>query len=563
MVLKTIKNGNTVLEQFCESFDYETDLLVAGLGTAGANCLYTAIKNGINCIGVEKQSIIGGTGTAGCVQDYYYGQIAGIVTEINKQADNSCESTFCKSYAHPTEVSINASAKSFAFENASDKNYSILLDCVITGVITDNNKIIGVRAFYNNCFINIKAKFIADNTNGNVCFLAGCDSLSGRESDNLTMRVSKTVNYYENGKTHGEWCSLGYIDRLDEFTLSQKMLENEIKPPLLLEKYTDKKRAVFEGTLLGKREVKRVLTDYVITFDDLINFKNYDKPIFYGFASFDNVNDELENETENLVNWIEICYMRHYGLSFSVPLESLLPKGLDNILVIGKALGTTHDTSSLIRMKAEMEKCGEAAAYTVKLALDYDCDLREIDYSKLKKLLIKSGCLTPLEDGFFSLRKSENGEREKVIFPKSTQEIKLGLSSETPQFALFEILRTNGENIKEQLYEWIESDNKALKNNSAIALGLIKDKKAIAPLKEIINATPTVHNRFNGEHYFSWLQNDMWSDFIKAVILLGRFKDKALLNDLEVLKQKEYSEILKRLRVYQYIEKAIEQIKER
>ena len=55
----------------------------------------------------------------------------------------------------------------------------------------------------------------------------------------------------------------------------------------------------------------------------------------------------------------------------------------------------------------------------------------------------------------------------------------------------------------------------------------------------------------------------MWSDFIKAVILLGRFKDKALLNDLEVLKQKEYSEILKRLRVYQYIEKAIEQIKER
>ena len=84
MVLKTIKNGNIITEKFSGKFDFETDLLVAGLGTAGAVCFYNAVKAGIKCIGIEKQSILGGTATAACVQDYYYGQLTGSLEKINK-----------------------------------------------------------------------------------------------------------------------------------------------------------------------------------------------------------------------------------------------------------------------------------------------------------------------------------------------------------------------------------------------------------------------------------------------------------------------------------------------
>lgn len=560
MKLNTFRNGKIVSEKFSEKFDFETDLLVAGLGTAGAVCYYTAVKQGLNCLGVEKQSILGGTGTAACVQDYYYGQLSGILGDVNKSADTLTDELFSKPKIHPTETANLLSAKTVALENKKNEASKILTDCVITGVFLDGNTVCGVQAFYNKRLINIKAKIIADNSNGLVCRLAECETLSGRNSDKKTMRASKTIAYLQNGKVNGEWNSLGYLDGLDEFKLSEKYLENEAKPPILLEKYSDERRPVFEGTMIGRREITRVRTDYVIDFDDLINFKKYDKPIFYGFASFDNVNDELEKETENLQDWILICYMRHMGLTFSVPLESILPKGFENIMVIGKALGTTHDAASLVRMKAEMEKCGEAAAYIAQLCINGNCKTREIDYDKLKELLISSGCLKLEKYGFYELRKGENGEREEIHIPQTADEIKTGLSSEKPQFALFSVLRSGGEDIKDRLYSWLKSDNKTLRNNSAIALGLIKDKKCLPILRKIINEEPEIHNVFNGEHYFGWLENDLWFDFIKAVVLIGRFKDSESLETLKDLKQKDFNNTLKYSRVYQYIDEAISMI---
>lgn len=561
MILNTLKNRKIVSEQFSGKFDYETDLLVAGLGTAGAVCYYTAVKHGIKCLGIEKTSFFGGTGTAACVQDYYYGQLSGELNNINKIADEVGEKCFVAAKRHPTEYSNLSSSKSYAFEMQNQNSKNILFNCTVTGVLVEGDTVCGVRAFYDGKFININAKLVADNTNGFVSKLAGCEMIGGRNSDNNTMRASKTISFLKGDKVSGEWCSLGYIDNLNEYKLSEKYLSFEVKPPLLLEKYSDENRPVFEGTIVGKRETERVKTEHIITFDELINFKTYEKPIFYGFSSFDNVNEELEKESENLVNWILVCYMRHMGLTFQVPFESILPKGKDGIMVIGKALGTTHDAAALVRMKAEMEKCGEAAASAAAIALSDNCKIAEIDYNKLKSMLIKSGCLKAEPFGIYELRKNKNGMRDKIELPKTPEEIKSGLLSEKPQFALFVIFKTKGEGLKEQLYAWLENENKILRNNSAIALGLIKDKKCLPVLREIISDEPEIHNVFNGKHYYGWLESDLWSDFIKAIILLGRFKDKASLQLLKNLKTKEFSGSLKWMRIYNFIDETIKEIK--
>lgn len=560
MVLNTLKEGQIVSENYSGKFDYETDLLIAGLGTAGAVCFYNAVKLGLKCIGVEKQSILGGTGTAACVQDYYYGQLSGSLLEINKKSDELTKRLFSEPNTHPTEYSNTLSAKTVVLESAGNNESSIALGCVITGVFLNNKTVCGVRAFYKNRFINIKAKIIADNTNGFVCMLAECKTVNNRKSDDKTMQASKTIAFLCDGKTKGEWSSLGFIDGLDEYALSEKYLKADTSAPILLDKYDNDKRPVFEGTLIGKRETKRIRTKYVITFDDLINFKEYEKPLFYGFASFDNVNVDLENENENLQNWIYLCYMRHMGLSFCVPLESIIPKNRDGILVIGKSLGTTHDAASLIRMKAEMEKCGEAAAYIAKLSIESDCTPYEINYNRLKDMLISSGCLNPIKYGFYELRKDKYGKHKEVNIPKTAVEIKAGLLSEKPQYALFSVLRSSGFGIREQLHIWLDSENKTLKYNSAIALGLIGDEKCLPVLREIISKEPLIHNVSNGKHYFGWLENDLWSDFIKAVILLGRFKDEKSLETLKQLKEKEFNGTMKWLRVYEYIDESIKLI---
>lgn len=560
MILNTLENGKIVSENFSGKFDFETDLLVAGLGTAGAVCFYNAVKNGVKCIGIEKQSILGGTGTAACVQDYYYGQLTGLLQEIDKKSDELTEKAFSPPKSQPSEYSNSLSAKTVALESVGNNDSYIALNCIITGVILDGKNVCGVRAFYQRHFINIKAKVIADNTNGFVCFLSECKTVNKRKSDDKTMRASKTITFLSEHKTNGEWCSLGYIDGIDEYELSKKYLEAESKPPLLLQKYEDNKRPVYEGTLIGKRETERIRTKYVITFDDLISFKEYEKPIFYGFASFDNVNDELEKENENLQNWILISYMRHIGLTFSVPLESIIPKNREGIMVIGKALGTTHDAASLIRMKAEMEKCGEAAAYIAQLCITDNCKPHEINYNKLKEMLVSSGCLKPMKYGFYELRKDKNGGHKEIDIPKTADEIKAGLLSEKPQYAIFSVLRSSGFGIREQLHIWLDSDNKTLKYNSAIALGLLGDEKCLPVLREIISKEPLIHNVSNGKHYFGWLENDTWSDFIKAVVLLGRFKDEKSLETLKQLKEKEFNGTMKWLRVYEYIDESIKLI---
>ena len=44
------------------------DIIVAGLGTAGAQSLITAAKMGFKVLGIEKLSYIGGTNTAGVTE---------------------------------------------------------------------------------------------------------------------------------------------------------------------------------------------------------------------------------------------------------------------------------------------------------------------------------------------------------------------------------------------------------------------------------------------------------------------------------------------------------------
>lgn len=553
MKLNRLCENKTVSFEFNKPFDFSTTLLVAGMGTAGALCFYTAKKNGLDVIGIEKSNFVGGTSVNACVQSYYYGDLSGELVNINNNAKTK---NISQAFSHKNEIAVSLNQKTVALEKWGE---GIMLESLLTGAVLDENRLIGVEVFYKNKFLYIKAKYFADNLDGLLSRLAGAEFFVGR-ADKNTMNCSKTISYLKDGKINGEWNALGFLDGLNDFEYSEKLLSNEIKPPILLEKYSENDRAVFEGTQIGKREGIRIKTDYVISFDDLVNFKTYEKPLFYGFSAFDNVNQDLENESDNLVDWIVITYMRHSGFTFCVPLESLLPKGTENLLVIGKSLGVTHSASSAIRMKAEMEKSGEAAANIVKIADEIGCGLRKIDYDILKQRLIKSGCLNPLEKGFFKLRKDENGNYKKINLPKNADELKQILSSKTPHYALLEI-KLDGEKFKNDLYEFLKSDNKILKENSAVALALLGDKKALPYLREIIKGEPEIVEIFNGAHYYGWLEKDIYSNFQKAIILLGRFKDKESQNRLEQIAKTNYSDEFFCLRLNQYAKSALKRIK--
>ena len=62
MVLSRIIDGNRVQTEVEPLFEKRFDIIVAGLGTAGAVSLITAAREGLHVLGVERLNCMWGTG---------------------------------------------------------------------------------------------------------------------------------------------------------------------------------------------------------------------------------------------------------------------------------------------------------------------------------------------------------------------------------------------------------------------------------------------------------------------------------------------------------------------
>src|SRR5690606_27159798 len=61
------------------------DVIVVGLGTAGAIAAIAAAEQGLKVLGLERLSAMGGTGTVGAVIGYYFGNKGGLFEEIDEE----------------------------------------------------------------------------------------------------------------------------------------------------------------------------------------------------------------------------------------------------------------------------------------------------------------------------------------------------------------------------------------------------------------------------------------------------------------------------------------------
>jgi len=95
------------------------------------------------------------------------------------------------------------------------------------------------------------------------------------------------------------------------------------------------------------------------------------------------------------------------------------------------------------------------------------------------------------------------------------------------------VLQLLGEKCIEKLIEFTESENQNLRYNSAIALGLLKDKRSIPILREIVK------NRCE-YHYLDCRRSNQMRSVI-GIYLLGKFGDKDIIFELaDILNIAEY-----------------------
>ena len=72
---------------------------------------------------------------------------------------------------------------------------------------------------------------------------------------------------------------------------------------------------------------------------------------------------------------------------FEIPYRSLVPEGLDNLLLAGRMLGTTQEAYSATRVMGTGIATGQAAGTAAALAIKKRTGARQVNISELKETL--------------------------------------------------------------------------------------------------------------------------------------------------------------------------------
>lgn len=115
---------------------------------------------------------------------------------------------------------------------------------------------------------------------------------------------------------------------------------------------------ISSAPLLGIRESRRILGEYYLTEEDVINGSRFPDGVCTSTFNCDIHSSD---------GFHQKCIQ---GKPFQIPYRSLLPKNTDNLLVVGKTISGSHFAMSSYRVTGNCcamgEKAGFAAAYAVK-----------------------------------------------------------------------------------------------------------------------------------------------------------------------------------------------------
>jgi hypothetical protein len=136
------------------------------------------------------------------------------------------------------------------------------------------------------------------------------------------------------------------------------------------------------GPYLGTRESRRIIGEYVLTLDDIVEGRRFDDAIALGGG---------------IVDFHRLDQSGHSELRFvkpnDIPYRTLLPQKVDNLLVAGRCHSVTQTGAAVTRMGVTAMLMGEAAGSAAALALNRGCAPRDVDVEQLRALLLKNGAI--------------------------------------------------------------------------------------------------------------------------------------------------------------------------
>jgi hypothetical protein len=135
------------------------------------------------------------------------------------------------------------------------------------------------------------------------------------------------------------------------------------------------------GAQVGIRETRHIIGDYTLTADDVLKGNSFEDGIACGTFAID-IHPPQGKEQ---------IFTGSGKVVYEIPYRTLLPQGVDNLLVAGRCISATHTAFGSIRVMATCMAMGQGAGTAAALIARNGQTSREINIQQLRKELIKQG----------------------------------------------------------------------------------------------------------------------------------------------------------------------------
>jgi flavin-dependent dehydrogenase len=418
---------------------HEVDVLVVGGGPAGVAAAVSAARQGAKVFLAEATACLGGLGTSGMVPAFMQ-----FTDGVNFLAGGIGEEILNKMWEYGgkiegSEYSIKVEALKRVYDDiVTEAGVDFTLHTQMVAVDAEDGLVNYVVFAAKSGMFAVKAKIYIDGTgDGDLCAWAGAEYEKGDENgemmagtlcslwanidwdrvvrpDNrrLEEAIKDKIFTYEDRHLSGIWRTgktlgggnIGHtydVDGTDERSLTKSLIwgrksmtEFERYYREYLDGYEEMELAA-TGAILGIRESRRILGDYVMVLDDFINRASFDDEI--GRYAYPIDIHPSDTSVEGFKKFEKEYYNLRYkdGESYGIPYRALTPRGLQNVLVAGRCVSCDRYMQSSIRVMPGCYITGQAAGVAAAMAAEKNTDTRGIDIKELQSRLKAIGAYLP------------------------------------------------------------------------------------------------------------------------------------------------------------------------